>query len=141
MPPLQNIRHELFAQGVAKGMPKVKAYSEAGYEENRGNAVRLMKANESIPSRIAEIQAMDFGKVKIERETIKNMFLHNYQMAEKAGNLSAANNAAEKLAKLYGLMIERKEVGGPGEFSELSDAELIELIAEPLDGTGGAGGD
>jgi hypothetical protein len=34
-------------------------------------------------------------------------------------------------------MVDRKEIGGPGDFANLSDAELIELIAEPLNGASG----
>jgi hypothetical protein len=65
------------------------------------------------------------------------MFMANYSLAIKANNLAAANVAADKLARLDGHMVDRKEIGGPGDFANLSDAELIELIAEPLNGAEG----
>lgn len=84
---------------------------------------------------------MDFGNVVINRENVAKMFLNNYSKADASGNLSAANVAAEKLAKLFGLMVERREVGAAGEFSQLSDAQLIEILAEPIDAFGEAAGD
>ena len=51
---LKNIKHEAFAQGIAKGMSADAAYAEAGYKPNRGNAAR-MKTNESIVARIKEL--------------------------------------------------------------------------------------
>lgn len=132
MPPLPNPRHEKFAKAIAKGKPKVRAYEESGYSPDRGNAVRLT-TKDSVAARIIELQSMDVRGLKVDREFSRNMFLNNYNLAIKSGNLSAANVAAEKLAKLFGLMVERREVGAAGEFSQLSDAQLIEILAEPLD--------
>ena len=140
MPPLSNPRHEKFAKAVAKGKPKYKAYAEAGYSEDRGNATRLT-TNDSVAARIIELQSMDVRGLKVDREFSRNMFLKNYNLAIEAGNLSAANVAAEKLAKLFGLMVERREVGAAGEFSQLSDAQLIEILAEPIDAFGDSDGD
>jgi len=136
MPTLDNPRREKFAKGIVKGLSSSKAYEEAGYSYNRGNATR-MKANESVQQRIAELQQIDFGKFATEKEFIRQMFLNNYTKAMESNNLAAANVAADKLARLDGHMIERKEIGGPGDFASLSDAELIELIAEPLTGAYG----
>jgi hypothetical protein len=43
MPILPNHKHELFAQGLAKGLSADAAYQAAGYKRDRGNAARLMK--------------------------------------------------------------------------------------------------
>jgi hypothetical protein len=96
-----------------------------------------MKANESIQERIEELQALKIGEFATEKETLRKMFLTNYSLAVSSGNLAAANVAADKLARLDGHMVDRKEIGGPGDFANLSDAELIELIAEPLNGAVG----
>ena len=135
MPPLENPRREKFAKGIAKGKTQVKAYEEAGYVPKTSNASRLI-ANDSVAARIIELQSMDVRGLKVDREFSRNMFLANYNLAIEAGNLSAANVAAEKLAKLFGLMVERREVGAAGEFSQLSDAQLIEILAEPIDAFG-----
>lgn len=135
MPPLENPRREKFAKGIVKGKSQIKAYEEAGYSPKRQNAHRLM-TNDDVAARIIELQSMDVRGLKVDREFSRNMFLNNYNLAIKSGNLSAANVAAEKLAKLFGLMVERREVGAAGEFSQLSDAQLIEILAEPLDAFG-----
>ena len=56
MPALKNAKHELFAQGLFKGLTVDKAYAEAGFKPNRGNATRL-KANENIQVRLDELQS------------------------------------------------------------------------------------
>jgi hypothetical protein len=43
MPVLPNNKHELFAQGLAKGLSADAAYQAAGYKRDRGNAARLMQ--------------------------------------------------------------------------------------------------
>lgn len=61
MPPLDNQRHERFAQDLAKGLPADKAYEAAGFKANRGNASTL-KQNQNILNRVSELLT--------ERETI-----------------------------------------------------------------------
>jgi hypothetical protein len=51
---LPNNKHELFAQGLAKGLSADAAYQAAGYKPHRGNAARL-RANEIIQRRVDEI--------------------------------------------------------------------------------------
>jgi phage terminase small subunit len=45
-------------------------------------------------------------------------------------NGNVANRALELLGKEIGMFVDRKEVGGPGAFSELNDAELQQAILE-----------
>lgn len=54
MPPLQNPKHELFAQERAKGVSASWAYVKAGYERHDGNAARL-SGNERVAARIEEL--------------------------------------------------------------------------------------
>lgn len=69
MPPLENTRHELFAQALAKGKTAFEAYSAAGYEPDRGNAIRLT-ANDSIQTRVAEIVAKGAERAEITVEKV-----------------------------------------------------------------------
>jgi phage terminase small subunit len=48
-------RHEAFAQALARGEPAVKAYVQAGYKPNRGNACASKQA-QNVSKRIDEIQ-------------------------------------------------------------------------------------
>jgi hypothetical protein len=41
MPPLNNARHELFAQSLLQGKSASEAYIDAGFKGDRGNASRL----------------------------------------------------------------------------------------------------
>jgi hypothetical protein len=114
----------------------MKAYKDAGYVPIEQNASRMMSYDE-VSQRIMELQQISVGKFATEKETVRQMFMANYSLAVSSGNLAAANVAADKLARLDGHMVDRKEIGGPGDFANLSDAELIELIAEPLNGAEG----
>lgn len=54
--PLDNEKHEKFAQGLAEGKSKSEAYKEAGYEPHAGNATRLSQ-NEKVKARAEELKA------------------------------------------------------------------------------------
>ncbi len=73
MPILENPRHEVFAQALARGLSTAAAYAEAGYKPNRGNAHTLLKQNKSIPKRVKEIQA-------------EQLAIHQQVTAEAAAN-------------------------------------------------------
>lgn len=53
--PLENARHEKFAQAIADGKTKGKAYEEAGYEPHAGNATRLSD-NEKVKARVDNLK-------------------------------------------------------------------------------------
>ena len=68
MPVLSNTRHELFAQGLARGVKATKAYVPAGYAENaaRQNATRLAR-NPEIRARLQELKtATAAGVIAVE---------------------------------------------------------------------------
>lgn len=55
---LRNIRHERFAQGIAKGLPATQAYIQAGYKargKSAGNAASRLLENVGVKSRLAEL--------------------------------------------------------------------------------------
>jgi phage terminase small subunit len=66
--PLTNLRHEHFAQALARGKTANEAYVLAGYKANDGNASR-MKGNERISARVQEIvgRAAERAEVSLER--------------------------------------------------------------------------
>ena len=65
---LANLRHERFAQALARGKTATEAYVLAGYKANDGNASR-MKGNERILARVQEIvgRAAERAEVSLER--------------------------------------------------------------------------
>jgi hypothetical protein len=96
-----------------------------------------MMTNDDIQQRLTELRELKIGEFATEKDFLRKMFMQNYSLAIASSNIAAANVAADKLARLDGHMVDRKEIGGPGDFANLSDAELIELIAEPLNGAEG----
>lgn len=74
MPVLQNNRHELFAQGIAKGKKQRDAYKDAGFEfatDDAGdaNASRLM-ADDAVSARVTEIHANAAKRAEISIEKV-----------------------------------------------------------------------
>jgi hypothetical protein len=56
MPPLDNSRHEAFAQACARGARADQAYEDAGFAPGNGHGARL-KEREDVAGRIAELRA------------------------------------------------------------------------------------
>lgn len=132
MPPLDNPRHERFAQELAKGKSADESYTSAGYKANRGNASTL-KANQNVIDRVAEI--LDRGAVRAEI-TVESLIAEAEEVRAKAlstGQLSAALQAIREKGVLSDVRIERGEKGAPGEFAGVdSAASLKEAIAARL---------
>lgn len=133
VPVLKNPKHERFCQELAKGKTADEAYQIAGFKENRGNATRL-KANESISDRVAELQERSAARVELTVSRLTEDLLRIAGKGEalaEAPGLSVARGAIMDAAKLNGLVVERKEVGQPGEFDDLNAHELrARLIRE-----------
>jgi hypothetical protein len=119
---LKNSKHELFAQGVAKGLSLTKAYIAAGYAENnaRANAGRLM-TNDDISKRIEELKTaiadqvvrVDVGKrsgrVRILQDRVDRVLELTYYRAAMYANhrggertIQVADEAEEKLTRAEG---------------------------------------
>ena len=139
MPALPNPRHEKFAQNVARGMTAAKAYEKAGYKYNDGNCIRL-KGSERVSGRIYELLKKSETDLVVDRNTMTNVYSDILHASREAGNYNAAKGAADSLAKLHGLMIDRKETGRPGDFGSMADDQLREFIqtaANQLSADGG----
>lgn len=168
--PLANSRHELFAQEIAKGASNVAAYAVAGFKTNpnaaRASASRLL-AQASVTERVRELlgerdkmAAKSTEKaveaLAIDREWVMGLLKENAERAlqripvtDSDGNVveykydgAVANRALELLGKEMGMFIDRKEIGGPGDFARMNDAELDAVIAEETRAIGvGASGE
>ncbi|MCA6112704.1 hypothetical protein [Bradyrhizobium cenepequi] len=148
MPALKNLKWERFAQELAKGKTADEVYQLAGYRENRENAVRL-KANESIQARVNQLHTRiaerTVEKTAVTREWIINELVKNVAKAsqqrratnddgEEVGEFkyqgNVVNKALELIARIEGHMVDRKEVGKPGDFADMTDDELDAQIEE-----------
>ena len=106
MPALQNARHERFAQELAKGKTADEAYQQAGYAENRGNAVRL-KANENVLRRITELKDRAAFRVEVSLDSIARQLDEDRALAFAVKQPGAAVAASMGKAKLFGLVVDK----------------------------------
>ena len=152
MPALENAKHELFAQEIAKGASQRDAYKAAGYEVKSdaaadANASRLL-TNAKVKARVAELQER-ISDVTVEKAAVSKAWViaklvENVERAMTAEpvrdaqgnptgeykyNGSVANRALELIGKEQGMFIDRSEVGKPGDFDDLSDEQLREFVA------------
>src|SRR5262245_51758913 len=126
MGPLRNPRHERFAKGLFEGLPASRAFAEAGYAPNDGNAIRL-KGNERVKARLAELQGEAAANAKVTVQSICRELEEAIGVARSKGQAQAMVSASALKAKLNGLMTERIEVGAPGEFDGLeTKAEIAD---------------
>ena len=72
MPVLTNIRYELFAQAVAKGLDDSTALTQAGFQSHPGTATKLSQRPE-VRSRIDEIVTHDVHEVAAASDLIINV--------------------------------------------------------------------
>jgi phage terminase small subunit len=157
---LKNSKHEAFAQGLAKGLSADAAYQAAGYKPNRGNA-SVLKANQSIEARIAEIMGKAAERVEVDKAWVLNNLKTVAERCMQAvpvldrrgepvlvetanGELSpaytfqamGANRALELIGKDLGMFVEKVEHtgkdGGPIETKDVSPMDAARLIAFTL---------
>lgn len=157
MPTLSNPKYERFARAVSEGKSGVDAYLDAGHQVSRKvaavNASRLMQKSE-IKARIADLRAqraeietkatqravataveeLAISKERTLRELASVAYAGPLELAgwgePSARHLQAKVAALEKIARCQGLFIDRKEIGQPGDFDRMDDAELDQAIAE-----------
>ncbi len=127
MPPLDNPRQEKFVQLAVTGMPLIKAYEEAGYKPDRGNASRLT-AKDNVEERMNELQRPAADLAQITVASLVAMADAARELAHSDKQHSAAVAAIKEMGILTGLRIDRREVGSPGEFERLTDDELLKLV-------------
>ena len=155
MPVLKNQRHEAFAQAIAKGESATEAYLSAGYKvDNKVAQVsgsRLM-AIAIINNRILQLKHGAAEKVELTKAWVLSRLMDNVDTSlgrkpfkktitnkETGGretveiferDTTAANQGLSLLGKELAMFIERKEIGGVGEFAKMSDEEIDAQLAE-----------
>ena len=69
-------------------------------------------------------------KTRVTAETIRDELDAISGLAKGAGQYAAAHAAVVSKAKLFGLMIERKEAGAPGDFAGMQTADDVRKAVE-----------
>jgi hypothetical protein len=130
MPVLENQRHEIFAQEIAKGKTISESYVLAGFKPNRANAARL-KAKESVRQRILELGQAGAAAAKVTVESLINELEAARQQATDYRQLSAAIRAIEAKGKIAGVLVERKQIEIIEQDDEAQCAqEVLHRVAE-----------
>ena len=110
MAKLENHKHEVFAQELAKGLPSAEAYVNAGYSFNEGNASRL-KSNDKVQARVAELQERGAKRAEVTIATLVEELEEARRIALSAATpqSGAAVTASMGKAKLLGLVVDKTE--------------------------------
>lgn len=122
---LANARHEAFAQALAKGKSAADAYVDAGYNPSRSAASRL-STNVNVMSRVAELQAKGAKKVEVTLDSLAAELDEARTIAAGEKQSSAMVQATMGKAKLFGLIIDKKQHSGT--------VAVVTLSAKDLDG-------
>lgn len=142
MPALKNYRHEQFAHelviAIRTGGTNGEAYTRAGYKSTGpaagASAARMLADDRNgIAKRVQEIVGRGARRAEVTVETLLDKLERNIINAEKAGNQGAINGSIKLMADLRGLLINRTEIGQPGDFAACtSSAEVLALVTEEL---------
>jgi len=138
MPCLENSQHERFVLELIAGKSQTDAYLAAGYKARNASsaaaaASRLFK-NDKIQARLSELNkavqntVVDDTSLTLSEHMAMLRMLRDEARAE--GKLQAAIAAEVKRGELRRFYVKQVETGGVGEFADLSDDELNELIRE-----------
>ena len=158
MPQLTNPRHEALAQGLAAGKGTWQAYSDAGFTGRSKTAAHKASYHPDVQVRKAELirerheierKAIDKA---IEQESITKAYAVTRlkfladrgirgtipvydSKGEQTGwrptgsDTAGAVRSLEILCRIGGFLVDKVEIGQPGDFARLSDDELTkELI-------------
>jgi hypothetical protein len=109
-------------------MSATAAYEAAGYAKDEGSATRL-RANPKVQARLAELQADVAKETKITIEGLLDELEEARKRADSLDQLSAVVKAISEKAKISGLLVQKMEVGGPGDFSK---CETVEEVVDDL---------
>lgn len=112
MPTLDNPKHELFAQAIAKGASQREAYGKAGYTAQAAaadvNASRLL-SDTRVAERVRELQGRSAAKVEITLESWIKEGAELMRTALQNGDSAAASQQYERVAKVAGFWVDRTE--------------------------------
>ena len=135
MPVLTNSKYERMAQLIAAGNTATDAHELAGFARNDSNASHLARKPE-IEARVAEINGKIAGIVADELALDRAGVLRELAKIAKAPDGDQWVKASDKraacmdYARIQGWVIERREVGEPGEFNAMEDFEIYNAIRQ-----------
>jgi 16S rRNA C1402 (ribose-2'-O) methylase RsmI len=109
MGPLDNPRHELLAQGLAKGQTQQEAFEATGMAGKRAHASRTANLPE-VKRRVQELLTDASMMTKIDKAWVMSELQKTYERATESEDYSACNKSLELLGKELGMFVDRHEV-------------------------------
>lgn len=163
MAQLRDPKREALAQGLFMGKTQLQVYKEAGYKGSSAEAASKVCRHPEVQGRLAELvherhaAQRQVNERALEQESITKGYLvsrlkfladssirgtkvtydkdgnPSYQRTSADG--AVAHSCLHTLAKMGGHLIDKVEVGQPGDFARLSDDELTKellLVGESI---------
>lgn len=130
---LKNIRHERFVREYIKTGVASEAYRRvyprvAPLNSTWASASRLLR-QDKVQRRIKAIQGEAMKRSDITIEKILKDYQTALDLAHAARKPTEIVMAAKEQARLVGLLVERKELGGVGDFENMTDpADVLDKV-------------
>jgi hypothetical protein len=121
MPPLDNARHEAFAQACARGVRADQAYEDAGFAPGNGHGARL-RERKDVAERIAELRAQQTHLQEASAEAVIAALLRITKTCDTAKSPAALREVRLALLDVYRLR-EELEIERECERQDLSRFE------------------
>ena len=131
---LKNARHERYAQNIVKGLSGSESYRQAGFAKQSPKSTRAaagaLAMRKDVQDRIQELRDRAVNDVLISRQKILEELaaIAFAKIGDEFVRTGEKRQALMDIAKLEGWIIERSEIGDPGDFERMSDTELEQYL-------------
>lgn len=138
MPRLDNPRHELYAQGIAKGKSQRQSYLDAGYsptgDPSTDSCASQLLSQLKVIARVSELLEAAAKRTEVTIESISAEYEEARNLAIVEKQTSAAVAATTGKAKLHGLITDKvkSEITGQDGAPLLEGRDLARRIAMTL---------
>lgn len=131
---LRSIDDERFCQLVVAGREPGQAYQDTGgLSKHPAHAADRKMRKPVVRKRIEELLDVGARKAMLSRSQILQRIFDDWELSRKLGQMAAAATNAKLMgSELHRMFVDRKEVGGPGDFDAKTPEELMEYIKGEL---------
>ena len=110
--PLDNPKHERFAQAYASGQTMAESYRQAGYADDRRHASRFLATNGDVAARVEWLQKQNAAEGLLSRQQVLKSLADISSEAKDQGAYAPAVSALAKYAQICGFDAPIKFEGG-----------------------------
>lgn len=143
MPAKLTIKQEAFARAYVETGNASEAYRKAGYSQNQCDEAIHQNASKLLAKvlpRVEQLQQKVIARHDVSVDTIAQMLREDRDLARTHKQSGPAVSATMCLAKLYGLITEKREVTHKASVEDLDDHELADLARSGRRGIAAAPG-